>query len=63
MVDEGDIVGDTCLRSKVLEVGDVFLETIIHDSVGAFEQFLSQFGELKTSGCLGIIGEKGGFEV
>ena len=63
MVNEGDVVGDTCFRSKVLEVGDIFLKTIVHDSIRAFERFLSQFGELKTSSCLSIIGKKGGFKV
>ena len=63
LVDEGDVVRDACLRSKVLKVGDVFLEAIIHDSIGAFERLLSKLGELETSGCLGIIGEEGGFKV
>ena len=63
MVDEGDVVGDTCLRGKVLEVSDVFLEPIIHNAVKAFEGFLSELGELETCGCLGIIGEEGGLKV
>ena len=63
LVDEGDVVGDTCFRSKVLEIGDVFLESIVHDAVRAFEQFLSELGELEAGGCLGVIGEERRFEV
>ena len=63
MIDEGDIVGDTCFGSKVLEVGDTFLKPIVHNAVRAFEEFLSELGELKTSGCLGIVGEESGLKV
>ena len=62
MVDEGNVVGDACLRSEILEVSDVFLEAIVHDSIGAFERLLSELGELKTSGCFGIIGEESGLK-
>ena len=63
MVDEGDVVGDTCLRSEVLEIGDVFLKSIVYNAIRAFEGFLSELGELETRGCFGIIGEKGRFKV
>ena len=41
LVDESDVVGDACLRGKVLEVSDILLESIIHNSIRAIEQFLS----------------------
>ena len=41
----------------------MFLKTIVHDSIRAFEQFLSELGELETSSCLGIIGEESGLKV
>ena len=63
MVDEGDIVRDTRLRGQVLEVGDILLEAIVHDSVGAFERFLGELGELEARSCLGVVGKEGGFEV
>ena len=63
MVDEGDIVRDTCLRGQVLEVGDVLLEAIVHDSVGAFERFLGELGEFETSGRFGVKGKESGFKV
>ena len=63
LVNEGNIVGDTCLGSEGLEVSDVFLEYIIHDAIRAFERFLGELGELKTDGCFDIIGEKCGFEI
>ena len=63
LVDEGDIVGDTCLRGKVLEVSDILLKPIVHNAIRAFEGFLSELGELETRSCFGIIGEKGRFEI
>ena len=58
LVDEGNIVSDFCFRSKILEIGDVLLEPIVHYTVRAFERFLSELGELEASGCLSVIGEK-----
>ena len=63
LVNEGDVIGDSCLRDKILEVGDVLLESIIHDFVRAFEQFLGKLGELKLCSDFGVIGEKCGFKV
>ena len=58
LVDESDVVGDACLRGKVLEVSDILLESIVHNSIRAFEQFLSELGELEVSSCFSVIGEK-----
>ena len=63
MVDEGDIVGDTCLRGQVLEVGNVLLKAIISYSIWAFKGFLGELGELEAHSCFGVVGEEGGFEV
>ena len=63
LVDEGNIVRDTCLRGNVLEVGNVLLESIVQDTVRAFERFLSELGELEAGSCLSVIGEKYRFEV
>ena len=37
LVDEGNVISDSCFRSKILEVSDVFLESIVCDFIGAFE--------------------------
>ena len=63
LVDEGDIVGDTCLGGQVLEVSDILLETVVHNAIRAFEQFLSELGELEAGSHLGVVGEERGFKV
>ena len=63
LVDKGNVVRDTCLRGKVLKVGDVLLKAVISYAVWAFKGFLGELGELEARGCLGVVGEKGGFEV
>ena len=49
--------------SKILEVGDIFLESVVHNPIRAFERLLSELGELEPGSGLGIIGEEGGFKV
>ena len=39
------------------------MESVVSDSIRAFERFLSELGELKASGGLGIEREEGGVEV
>ena len=63
LVDEGDIVRDSCFRSKILEVGNVFLESVIHDPIRAFERLLGELGELKPGSGFGIIGKESGLKV
>ena len=42
LVDEGNVVSDSSLAGKVLEIGDILLETIISDSVGAANSLLDE---------------------
>ena len=37
LVNEGNIVGDTCFGGEVLEISDVFLESIVHNAIRVFE--------------------------
>ena len=36
LVNESDVVDDSCFTGEVLEVGNVLLETIVKGSIGAF---------------------------
>ena len=36
LVNESDVVGDSCFTGEVLEIGNVLLETIVKGSIGAF---------------------------
>ena len=40
LVDEGNIVGDSCLTGEVLEVGDVLLEAVVKGPIRTFDGFL-----------------------
>ena len=40
LVNEGDVISDSCFTGEVLEVGDVLLEAIVRDSIGTFDGFL-----------------------
>ena len=37
LVNEGDILNDSCFGGKILEVGDILLESVIYDSIRMFE--------------------------
>ena len=63
LINEGYVVGDACFRGEVLEVSDVLLEAVVSHAVRAFEGFLGELGELEVCGCLGVVGEEGGFKV
>ena len=63
LVDEGDVVGDSCFTGEVLEVGDVLLEAVVKGSIRAFDGFLNQFGQVKAGCGFGVKGIEGGFEV
>ena len=39
------------------------MEAIVDDSIGAFERFLGELGELEACGCLGVVGKESGLEV
>ena len=63
MINEGGLVRDPCFGSKVLEVGDEFLETIIEGPVFFLEGFLGKFSEFGVGGSFDIKGIEGGFKV
>ena len=44
LVNEGDVVSDSSFAGKILEVGDVLLESIICDPIRAADGFLYEFG-------------------
>ena len=46
-----------------MKVSDILLESIIGDPIRAFERFLSELGELETSGGFGIERKEDGVEV
>ena len=37
LVNEGNVIGDSRFRGKVLEVSDILLESIVHNPIRAFE--------------------------
>ena len=41
LVNESDVVGDSCFTGEVLKVGDVLLEAVIKGSIGAFGECLN----------------------
>ena len=43
LVNEGDVIHDSSFAGKVLEVGDILLESIICDPIKAAEDFLDEF--------------------
>ena len=63
LVNEGDFIGDPCSGREVLKVGDILLESIVSDSIRAFERLLSELHEFETSGSFGIEREEGGVEI
>ena len=44
LVNEGDVISDSSFAGKVLEVGDVLLESIVYDPIRAVDGFLDEFG-------------------
>ena len=63
LIDEGNVVHDSSLAGKVLEVCDVLLEIIIGGSIGEASGFLDKFREIKASSGLGVEGVESGFEI
>ena len=63
MINEGGLVRDPCFGSKVLEVGDEFLETIIEGPVFLSEGLLGKFSEVGAGGSFNVKGVEGGFKV
>ena len=44
LVNEGDVISDSSFAGKVLEVGDVLLESIACDPIRVADGFLDEFG-------------------
>ena len=63
LVNESDVVGDSCFTGEVLEVSDILLKTVVKGSIRAFGGFLNQFGQVEAGCGLDIEGVEGGFEV
>ena len=54
LVDEGNVIGDSSLTGKVLEVGDILLETIVSGSVGVANGLLDKLGKVQAGSGSGI---------
>ena len=63
MINEGGLIRDPCFGSKVLEVGDEFLETIIEGPIFLSEGLLGKFSEVGAGGSFNVKGVEGGFKV
>ena len=63
LVDEGDVIGDSSLVDKILEVSDVLLEPIVSGSIGVASGFLNELGEIQAGSSFGVKWVKCGFEV
>ena len=48
LVDEDNVIGDSSLASKVLEVGDILLEIIVSGSIGAANGLLNELGKVQV---------------
>ena len=44
LVNEGDVISDSSFAGEALEVGDVLLEPIIYEPIGAADGLLDEFG-------------------
>ena len=63
LVNESDVVSDSCLAGKVLEVGDILLESIICDPIGVADGLLDEFGQIQVGCGFDVKGIKGGFKI
>ena len=63
MINEGGLVRDPCFGSKVLEVSDEFLESIIEGPIFLSEGLLGKFSEVGAGSGFDVEGIEGGFEV
>ena len=63
MINEGDLIRDPCFGSKVLEVGDEFLESIIEGPIFLLEGLLGKFSEVGAGSGFDVEGVESGFEV
>ena len=63
MVDEDDVVSDSCFAGEVLEVSNILLESVVCDPIGAANGFLDEFGQIQVGSGFGVKGIKGGFKI
>ena len=63
LVNESDVISDSCLAGKVLEVGDILLEFIVCDPIRAANGLLDEFGQIQVGNGFGVKGIKGGFKI
>jgi hypothetical protein len=63
LITNSSFVRDLDLGCEILVVSDILLESIIIDSIGAFERLLNQFGKFVSRCGLGVKGEEGGLKV
>ena len=48
LVNEDNVIGDSSLAGEVLEVGDILLETIVNDSIGAANGLLDELEKVQV---------------
>ena len=58
LVNEGDFVSNPCSSREILEVGDILLESVVHDPIRAFKRFLGEFSEFEAVVALVSKGKK-----
>ena len=63
LINKGDVVSDSSLASKVLEVGDVLLESMVYDPIRVVNGLLDEFGQIKVGSGFGVEGIEGDFKV
>ena len=63
MVNEGDFIRDPGFGSKVLEVGDEFLKSVVKGPIFFLEGSLNEFGEVGMCSGFDIKGVEGSFKV
>ena len=59
LVNESDVVSDSCFAGEVLEVSDILLESIVCNSIGAVNGLLDEFGQIQAGSGFDVKGIKG----
>lgn len=60
---KGSFTQDSCLSSKVLEICDILLESIVESTIFLLKGFLNKFSEVGTSSGFDAKGIEGGSNV
>ena len=63
LINESNNVSDGSFAGMVLEVCDVFLESIVNSSIRKVGRFLDKFGQVQASSGFGVKGVKCGLKV